>query len=133
MTPEQTKLVGQFLKKAHRFLMKANAFLDFPFFHEAARAVYLAAFHAAQAYIFALTGKVAKTHSGVRAEFSRLAKDDPHIRRQLLAFLAQAYEQKSVADYGLEEIADLSDSEARATLKTADDFVKCIEKAVTDV
>ena len=32
---------------------------------------YLAVFHGAEAYIFEHTGKVAKTHRGVRSEFTR--------------------------------------------------------------
>jgi hypothetical protein len=40
----------------------------------AARSAYFAVFHAAEAFIFERTGKIAKTHAGVRAEFARLMK-----------------------------------------------------------
>jgi hypothetical protein len=40
----------------------------------AAREAYFAAFHAAEAYIFEHTGKVASTPRGVRSEFARLAR-----------------------------------------------------------
>ena len=57
----------------------------------AARAAYYAAFHAAEAFIIDRTGKVVKTHSGVRTEFARLAKDAPDIDRRFTNFLAKAY------------------------------------------
>jgi hypothetical protein len=43
----------------------------------AAKEAYLAAYHAAQALVFQATGKAAKTHSGMRTLFARVAKDDP--------------------------------------------------------
>jgi hypothetical protein len=42
-----------------------------PLPHIAALEAYLAVFHAAEANIFEHTGKVAKTHRGVRSEFTR--------------------------------------------------------------
>src|SRR5882672_12208502 len=67
--------------------------------NDAGRNAYLAAFHAAQAFIFERTGRVAKTHQGVRVEFNRLAKGEMRIDRERQRFLAQAYNLKSVADY----------------------------------
>ena len=40
--------------------------------------------------------RIAKTHSGVRSEFARVAKEDPKIDRKLASFLAQAYNLKSL-------------------------------------
>jgi uncharacterized protein (UPF0332 family) len=51
--------------------------------------------------IFWPTYKVAKTHSGVRSEFARVAKDDPTIERKLASFLAQSYSLKVIADYAV--------------------------------
>ena len=89
MTPE----VGDYLAN-HRALAEARAVMGIGLANAAGRAAYLAAYHAAQAYIFTGTGQAAKTHSGVRSEFSRLAKDDPRIDRSFLSFLAQAYTRK---------------------------------------
>lgn len=65
----------------------------------AGRNAYLAAFHAAQALIFEATGKVAKTHRGVQAEFARLTRGEENLQPELRAFLGRAYELKTVADY----------------------------------
>jgi uncharacterized protein (UPF0332 family) len=53
----------------------------------AAREAYLAAYHAAEAYIFERTNKAAKTHRGVRSQFNRLAQREPGIEREFLTFL----------------------------------------------
>ncbi len=68
---------------------------------EAARAAYLAGFHAAQALVFERTARIAKSHSGLRAAFARLAKDDPRIDRTFTRFLARAYKSKEITDYGI--------------------------------
>ncbi len=80
-----------YLKKARQSLEEARAIARIGLYEAAGRAAYLAAHHAAQAFIFDNTGKVAKTHSGVRSEFARLAKDNPRIDRALIMFLGQAY------------------------------------------
>ncbi len=75
----------QFLRKAVDFLAKAQGMLEkWP--DEASLCAYLAAFHSAQALIFENTDHIAKTHSGVRARFSQIAKDDPHFDPTLRAF-----------------------------------------------
>jgi uncharacterized protein (UPF0332 family) len=66
---------------------------------EAGRNAYLAAFHAARAFIFDRTGKVVKRHEGVHREFTRLAKDEPGIDKNLAPFLTQTYNMKAIADY----------------------------------
>jgi hypothetical protein len=48
-----------------------------PLHHIVAREAYLAAYHAAEAYLFERTGKAARTHRGLRSEFGRLARGDP--------------------------------------------------------
>ena len=72
-----------------------------PLPHVAARGVHLAVFHVAEVYIFEQTGKVAKTHRGVRSEFSRLARAEPRIARDLITFLGTAYQFKTQADYAV--------------------------------
>ena len=60
------------LAKARRCLDRANNIAALPEPEVAAREAYLAAYHAAEAYIFERTGKGVKTHRGLRATFSRL-------------------------------------------------------------
>ncbi len=62
-----------YLTKARQSLNEARIVLANDLAEAAGRAAYLAAFHAAQAYIFDITGKAAKTHTGLRTEFSHLA------------------------------------------------------------
>jgi uncharacterized protein (UPF0332 family) len=66
----------------------------------AAREAYLAAFNAAQALIYERTGRISKTHRGVRAQFADLTRDEPRISHDHVLFLARGYEIKSWADYG---------------------------------
>ena len=69
MKPE----TAQFLDKAHECLADATRYqLLVP--RIAGREAYLAAFHAAEALFFERTGKIAKTHRGLRAQFARIAK-----------------------------------------------------------
>jgi uncharacterized protein (UPF0332 family) len=46
------------------------------------------------------TGKDAKTHKGVHAQFARLTRNKTRLGRELREFLAQAYDIKPIADYG---------------------------------
>jgi len=125
-------LVASYLAKARRSLTEARAIVGLELSEAAGRAAYLAAYNAAQAYIFHCTGKVAKTHSGVRSEFARLVKDDPRIDRTLPSFLARAYNLKSVADYAVESEISVSSAEANEAIRLAAEFVECIDAAVAD-
>ena len=93
---------------------------------EAARAAYLAGFHAAQALISERTGRVAKSHSGVRSAFARLVRDDPRVDRSLVSFLGRAYRFKEVADYGTGPDAVVTVSEAEEAIASAQRFVEII-------
>ena len=114
---------GRFLDKARRCL--ADAVLYQPLVPRiAGREAYLAAFPAAEALLNERTGKIAKTHRGLRAEFARLSRDEPRIdHRSLSEFLGQAYELKSLADYGTGTEADNSLATATAAVATARQFV----------
>jgi uncharacterized protein (UPF0332 family) len=93
----------------------------------AARSAYYAAFHAAEALIVERTGRIAKTHSGVRAEFARLVKNsEPD--RALSTFLAQAYKYKEISDYGTGDGATVSQAEATQALKDAEQFIARISE-----
>ena len=125
-------LVATYLAKARRSLKEARAIAGLELSEPAGRAAYVAAFNAAQAYIFNCTGKIAKTHSGVRSEFARLVKDDPRMDRTLPTFLARAYNLKSVADYAVEPEIGVSLAEANEAIKLAAAFVECIDAVVAD-
>ena len=120
MTPE----TADYLAKAREYLNKARSLLDVMHYSdEAARAAYLAAFHAAQALVFERTARVAKSHSGLRTTFARLAKDDPRIDRPFTRFLARAYKSKEITDYGIGPQAVVTAAEAQEMIDLAMRFV----------
>ena len=97
MTPE----AKEHFHKARQCLIRARTILVAGIGEDAGRNAYLAAFHAAQALIAERTGKEAKAHKGVHAQFARLTRNEPRLGRELRQFLARAYDMKSIADYGL--------------------------------
>ena len=91
--------------------------------HVAAREAYLAA----EAYIFEQSGKVAKTHRGVRSEFARLARTEPRIARDLVTFLGAAYQFKTRADCAIGSTATpITDAEATIAIATTARFIETI-------
>lgn len=87
MTPE----AARFLDKARQCL--ADAAMYEPVVPRiAGREAYFAAFHAAAALIYERTGKVAKTHRGLRAQFARISKEESRVGQDLSEFLARAYD-----------------------------------------
>jgi uncharacterized protein (UPF0332 family) len=72
-----------YLDKAREDFDDARKIIEIPLPKVAARTAYYAAFRAAEAFIIVRTGKVAKTHSGVRAEFARLLHHAPKTAREL--------------------------------------------------
>jgi uncharacterized protein (UPF0332 family) len=118
VTPE----AKEHIEIAREHLVKARSFSDvLPYDDEAARAAYLAGFHAAQALISERTGRIAKTHSGMRSGFGRLVRDDPRIDRTLARFLG--HKLKETTDYGTGPQATVSASGAREMIETAERFV----------
>lgn len=111
MKPETER----YLDKARQVLAEARAVAAIALSEAAGRAAYLAAFHAAQALIFERTGRVPKTHRGVHAQFSRLARADARVSPELPRFLSQAYDFKAVTDYeiGPDAIVPLELARAR--------------------
>lgn len=81
---------------------------------------------AAQAYILDHTGKVAKTHSGVRSQFAQLALHEPRIDAGLRTFLAKAYRLKQVVDYELGEGSDIPPEHAATAVEEAARFLDCM-------
>ena len=123
MTPE----AKDYLDKARGDLGDARKIVAIPLAKVAARSAYYAAFHAAEALIIERTGKVAKTHSGVRAEFARLLKDAPGAEKALLRFLAQAYKYKEIGDYAVGGGAVVTDEEAIDAIDAAARFIERVE------
>ena len=81
MTPE----AKEHPDRAREYLTKARNFSNLLHYDdEAGRAAYLAGFHAAQALISERTGRIVKTHSGVRSAFARLVKGDSRVDRPVL-------------------------------------------------
>jgi uncharacterized protein (UPF0332 family) len=124
MTPEAADHLG----KARQCLDAAKQIAALaPLHNIVAREPYFAAYHAAAAYVFDRTGKTAKTHRGLRSEFSRLARDEPRIGREYLAFLATAYEHKSIADYGIDSMPPpITSEDAGSAIDTAGRLIDCI-------
>ena len=73
--------------------------------------------------IFERIGKVPKTHHGVHAQFSRLARNEPRIGTELPRFLSQAYDFKTVADYEIGPDAVVPLPEAMSAIEAAQRFI----------
>ena len=119
MTPE----AANYLDKARADLDDARKIAGIGLAKAAARCAYYAAFHAAEAFIVERTGKVAKTHAGVRSEFARLAKHEPRIDKSLSTILAKGYQFKEICDYGVGSEAAVRMVEAEETISNAGLFL----------
>lgn len=128
MTPE----AKDYLDKAFDDLDDARKIAAIHLAKIAARSAYHAAFHAAQALIIERTGKVVKTHSGVRTEFARLLKDTPGGERAMLTFLAQGYKYKEIGDYGIGRGAVVTDAEASDAIDKAARFLERVTALLTE-
>jgi uncharacterized protein (UPF0332 family) len=122
VTPE----AKEHLNKAHQCLVRARTILTSGVGEDAGRNAYLAAFHAAQALIAERTGKDAKTHRGVHAQFARLTRKRAAAWYRGGQFLAQAYDIKSIADYGLGPDSGVPIDRAGAPIDTAERFVSVV-------
>ena len=122
MTPE----ASGYLDKARHCLGYARINVGVGLGNDAGRNAYLSAFHAAQAFIFEQTGKVAKSHQGVHTEFNRLAIAEPRIDLEVRRFLSQAYNLKAVADYEMGPDSEVPLDRAEKAIGYAERFVDCI-------
>ena len=119
MTPE----TSQFLEKANKLLLEAEAMLKIGLYDAAGRTAYLAGFHAAQSLISEKTGRAFKTHKGVHTEFQRLTKGDTNFPSDLRGFLSRAYNLKAIADYQTGPAAEVSIEQATDALMQAKRFL----------
>jgi len=126
-----TAEAARYLDKAHQCAFNAQTSLSVNLTNDAGRGAYLAAFHAAQAFIFERTGKVAKTHKGVHALFARLVKEESQVDDSLPAFLQRSYNLKAVADYETGPDSDIALDRAAAAVEGARKFVNAIRNMLT--
>lgn len=128
MTPEAAGYLGkarEHLAAARGIMTLPEIFVPLP--NIAAREAYVAAYQAAQAYIFERSGKIAKSHGGLRSEFSRLAQTDQAIDPELMSFLGRAYRQKENSDYAIgSALTHLRPEEAERVIADASRFVDTI-------
>lgn len=120
----------QHIQKARRTLASGHYLLTGDFTEQAGRDAYLAAFHAAQAFIVAQTGKEPKSHSGARSEFARLAQHDDRISHSFIAFLGRAYDLKTYADYDGDQ--PISKQDATEALEIAAKLVEIVTATLGD-
>ncbi len=118
---------GAFLERARDLVARAPALLADGYVEEAARAAYMAGFHAAQAMLFEREDRVFKTHGGVQSEFHKAVRNDPRFDADLRGFLARTYQLKATADYGTGPDAIVSDAQAAVALAAARLFVEAVE------
>ena len=92
----------------------------------AAREAYLAAFHAAEAYIFDKLVDPLKRIAG--CDFIQpTGRNEPRIALEYLTFLARAYELKSIADYSVGPTArPITNDDAARFIETAESFIDAI-------
>jgi uncharacterized protein (UPF0332 family) len=117
---------ADYLAKARECLDAAIKINAFPLPQVAAKEAYLAAFHAAHALIFERTGRVVKSHGGMRSMFALVTKDDPRIDRTLASLLGRAYKFKEVADYAVGSQGVVTANEAKGVIDIAQHFVDTI-------
>ena len=104
------------LAVADEALSEARTVLNVGVMRQAARLAYQAQFHAAQAFIFERTGKIAKTHKGVNVQFHKLANTENALEPELAATLSAAYHYKEIVDYELGVRTPIPFDEANAAL-----------------
>lgn len=122
MTPE----AAGYLSKSRQLLNEAETALGVNLTNAAGRAAYLAGFHAAQAYLSTESGRVPKTHSGLRSEFARRVKVEPRITELQRAFLGRAYSLKEIADYETGPGANITREQAAGVIEEARQFVDAV-------
>lgn len=122
MKPE----TADYLAKSRECLDAAKKVNALPLPQVAAKEAYLAAYHAARAFVFESTGKVVKSHSGMRTMYAQVTKDDPRIDRALTSLLGRAYKFKEIADYGAGSQAVVTVKEAQEVIELAERFVDTI-------
>lgn len=119
------------LAKSEELLKRAGNLFSQDFAEKSGRAACMAGFHAAQACIFELSGQIAKTHSGMQAQFAFLVKDEKDFNQSLRGFLDRAYALKSICDYEIDPDVKIISQQARETFEHARSFVHKVRDFVS--
>ncbi len=114
---------------AREHLAAAKSIMTLGLTAVAGREAYLAAFHAAEAFLFERTGKIAKTHRGLRTAFAGAARVESSVDPSFAGFLATAYELKSDADYSTRG-RKVSAEQAPSAIDTAERMIDAIISAL---
>jgi uncharacterized protein (UPF0332 family) len=125
-----TSEVDRYLEKARQTLSNGRIILSVQLGEDAGRSAYLAAFHAAQAFVLDRSGRVAKTHKGVHVQFAKFAAEEPRIDVELRRFLQRAFNLKAVADYEMGPDAIVPVERAAAALDVAGRFIDRIAEII---
>jgi uncharacterized protein (UPF0332 family) len=120
-------LTAKALKKARTALFEAGVMSMHDLTGQAARMAYIAQFQAARALIFERTGRMPKTHNGVKAVFSDLARAEAGLPRSLSRNMAAAYKFKETVDYALGNELGVSQEDATDAIKAAEEFLDAVE------
>lgn len=120
-----------YLKSADETLSDARRILAIDIARQAGRLAYHAQFHAAQALIFERTGKIAKTHRGVGAQFHRIARSEPSLDPRLAGDLTSTYHLEEAADYETGAIAAITSEDARAAIASSEHFLRAIRSLLS--
>jgi len=124
---------AEHLDRAGEYLTKARNLLDVLHYNdEAGRAAYLAALHAAQAFIFERTGQLASSHGGINSQFNLLTRGDPRVDAELRRFLPHAYDLKAVADYEAGPGSIVPLERVEAAIRTARRFVDAVTELLEE-
>lgn len=126
MKPE----TAEYLAKARLLPAEAHKLSRDGYLEVAAREAYLAAFNAGQALVFERTGRVAKTHSGLRSRFADLTRRDSQIPTHLGRYLGRAYKVKEARDYG--PTRAIPGDKAKETIAQAQEFVDLIARLMEE-
>ena len=122
MKPE----TADYLAKARECLDAAKTINAIPLAQVAAKEAYLATYHAAGAFVFESTGRIVKSHGGMRSTFALAAKAGPRVDRTLASLLGRTYKFKEVADYGVGSQGVVTVREAQGVIDIAQHFVNTI-------
>jgi uncharacterized protein (UPF0332 family) len=118
----------RYFTNAERKLADAQGIFEAGYPEVAAREAYLAALSAARAIIFEMTGKAAKTHTGVRTIFLKLVHDGMPFDRNIANFLAEGFELKTAVDYG--DSTEVSSGSANDALARARAFLAASRQVI---
>ncbi len=116
------------LRKAERKLANARIILAADLPDVATREAYMAAFHAALAFINERQHSRPKTHTGVHSRFAEAARHEPGLDHDIGRFLATYYNYKQSYDYLAS--GDPTLAEAQLALDQAQSFIDQISRAL---